>query len=126
MWEDKKTYKAINKDSGKVATFDSETARDAAIDKGTHSSVVTKKQKAKKKKFKAPKIKIPSFADLQKKKAEKNYFKTTSDTTDDTRFKFKFDIGEKEVEYNYNWPYDFCSLVELAKIDTEIEFKLKE
>ena len=71
LQEAKKTYKAINKDSGKVATFDSETARDAAIDKGTHSSVVTKKQKAKKKKFKAPKIKIPSFADLQKKKAEK-------------------------------------------------------
>jgi hypothetical protein len=25
-------------------------------------------------------------------------------------------------EYNYNWPYDFFSLVELVKIDEEIEF----
>ena len=30
--------------------------------------------------------------------------------------------GEKELDYSYNWPYDFCSLVELAKIDTEVQF----
>ncbi|MHC4316005.1 MAG: hypothetical protein ACYSW3_26485, partial [Planctomycetota bacterium] len=26
-------------------------------------------------------------------------------------------------EYNYNWPYDFFSLVELVKMDEEVEFK---
>lgn len=26
-----------------------------------------------------------------------------------------------EVRYSYNWPYDYCSLVELFKIDIELE-----
>jgi hypothetical protein len=35
---------------------------------------------------------------------------------------------EKEAEladipaYTYNWPYDFCSIVELAKLDSEVQF----
>ena len=59
-----------------------------------------------------------------KKKAKQNYFEKTADTLDDALF--KFDVGgEKDVipEYSYNWPYDYCSLVELAKIDAEIKFK---
>jgi len=71
LTEKKETFSAINKDSGKVATFDSEKARDAAIKRGTHGKVDKPKVKVPKIKFKAPKIKIPSFADLQKKKADK-------------------------------------------------------
>lgn len=31
------------------------------------------------------------------------------------------DLEQVEFDYNYNWPYDYCSLVELAKIDIEYE-----
>ena len=41
-----------------------------------------------------------------------NYFSQTSDYLDDTL----------DLPYSYNWPYDFCSLVELAKVDTEVRF----
>tara|TARA_R110000824_G_scaffold58377_2_gene157857 strand:- start:6756 stop:10436 length:3681 start_codon:yes stop_codon:yes gene_type:complete len=57
-----------------------------------------------------------------KRRAEKSYFATTADTTDDARFKFQFNNVEKPPEYNYNWPYDFFSLVELAKMDASVEF----
>jgi hypothetical protein len=30
------------------------------------------------------------------------------------------------LDYSYNWPYDFCSLVELIKVDTEIHLGGKE
>jgi len=30
--------------------------------------------------------------------------------------------GESDLRYSYNWPYDFCSLVELAKVDVESTF----
>ena len=58
-----------------------------------------------------------------KQKAEKSYFNITADTQDDKRFKFQFETAYKEPEYNYNWPYDFFSLVELAKIEASIEFR---
>lgn len=58
-----------------------------------------------------------------KKKAEKNYFAVTADSTDDDRFKFNFKVGRKAPEYSYNWPYDFFSLVELAKVEIELEYK---
>ena len=61
-----------------------------------------------------------------KKKAEWNYYDITTDSTDDSRFKFDLKgDGKKEVvpEYNYNWPYDFFSLVERAKVDVDITFK---
>ena len=51
-----------------------------------------------------------------KRKANINYFQVTADSQDDDRFKFNFDFGIKEPEYSYNWPYDFCSLVEMARI----------
>jgi hypothetical protein len=28
-----------------------------------------------------------------------------------------------QLTYSYNWPYDFCSLVELAKVENQIDFK---
>ena len=67
-----------------------------------------------------------------KRKAENSYFNTVVGASQDTRFDFNFEIGNTKVSaknsvlpYSYNWPYDFCSLVELAKIDAEITYKKK-
>jgi hypothetical protein len=61
-----------------------------------------------------------------KKKAEKNYFAVTADSTDDDRFQFNFNVGRKAAEYSYNWPYDFFSLVELGKLDIDVEWKAND
>ena len=58
-----------------------------------------------------------------KRKAEKNYFAVTADSTDDSRFQFDFQVGRKAPEYSYNWPYDYFSLVELAKVEVELKYK---
>jgi len=62
-----------------------------------------------------------------KKKAEWNYYNVTTDSTDDTRFRFDFQ-GDGQVEvvpdYSYNWPYDYFSLVERAKVD--VNFTLRK
>jgi len=60
-----------------------------------------------------------------KRKAEKSYYNVTADTEDDSRFKFTFHRGgeKKAPIYSYNWPYDFFSLVELAKIGAEVRFE---
>ena len=61
-----------------------------------------------------------------KQRAAYNYFAMTADSAHDTNFTFGFDIGDPVGEknftpnYSYNWPYDFFSLVELAKIDAEV------
>ena len=60
-----------------------------------------------------------------KKKAEESYYNITADTTDDDRFKFDFGNKTKRPDYTYNWPYDFFSLVELAKIDSSITISPK-
>ena len=52
-----------------------------------------------------------------KKKANVDYWSMTADSTDDDRFKFEFEFGtDSKPDYSYNWPYDFCSLVELCRI----------
>ena len=52
-----------------------------------------------------------------KKKAKTSYWEMTADSGDDDRFKFDFNFGtDTTPDYNYNWPYDFCSLVEMCKI----------
>tara|TARA_R110000824_G_scaffold399263_1_gene604523 strand:+ start:40081 stop:49482 length:9402 start_codon:yes stop_codon:yes gene_type:complete len=63
-----------------------------------------------------------------KKKAETKYSNITLSAEDDSDFKFDFggQAGVKEPDYTYNWPYDFFSLVELAKIDASIEIKDRE
>jgi hypothetical protein len=61
-----------------------------------------------------------------KRKAEINYFKMTSDSSDDERFRFDFAVGKKTPEYSYNWPYDYFSLVEMAKVDLEIDYDAKD
>ena len=63
-----------------------------------------------------------------KKKAVKNYFSKVpnkqGDNLNDKKFKFEFEIAgrKSELDYSYNWPYDFFSLVEMVKIDAEVEF----
>jgi hypothetical protein len=61
-----------------------------------------------------------------KKRANFNYYKMTADTSDDGKFKFQFNVGGKELPYSYNWPYDFCSLVELAEIEVKEKFVVDE
>lgn len=65
-----------------------------------------------------------------KQKAKINYYETTVDQSDDDRFKFTFNVGGDKTtvvpKYSYNWPYDYFSLVELAKIEAEIDFKKKQ
>jgi hypothetical protein len=54
-----------------------------------------------------------------KKRANFDYFKMTADTSDDAKFDFKFNVGGVELPYSYNWPYDYCSLVELAELEVQ-------
>lgn len=63
-----------------------------------------------------------------KQKAEKNYFNITTTTKDDQRFKFDKRSGRKVGTdvYSYNWPYDYFSLVEMAKIELNLEYKAKD
>ena len=51
-----------------------------------------------------------------KQKAETNYFKKIIERKNDNIFQ------EGEMQITYNWPYDFFSLVELAKIESEVKF----
>lgn len=60
-----------------------------------------------------------------KRKAEKSYWDITADSRDDDRFKFSFQNGIVRPDYSWNYPYDFCSLIELGKIDTTITFEPK-
>ena len=62
-----------------------------------------------------------------KQKAETNYYAMTADTLDDQKFKFAFNQGqdtiEKAPEYSYNWPYDYFTMVEMAKMEVETKFE---
>jgi len=64
-----------------------------------------------------------------KERAAYNYFAKTAGTADDTKFKslFPYPKGSKKAipDYSYNWPFDFFSLIELAKIDAEVEITPK-
>jgi hypothetical protein len=63
-----------------------------------------------------------------KRRAEKDYFAVTANSKDDERFDFNKIIGREEGTdvYSYNWPYDFFSFVEMAKVEIELEYKNKE
>lgn len=62
-----------------------------------------------------------------KQKASKNYYEKTLATSDDDRFKAGLPGREDEVpDYSYNWPYDYFSLVELVKLEAEVEYTNKE
>ena len=69
-----------------------------------------------------------------KKRARNNYFNITKTTERGNGFAFasKTELAgftsnpEAELDHSYNWPYDFCSLVELAKINSEATFEPEE
>ena len=59
-----------------------------------------------------------------KQRAKNVYANITEDLTDNKAGNFIVDFfNENELAYSYNWPYDFCSLVELAKFEAGIEIK---
>ena len=52
-----------------------------------------------------------------KKKANIDYYKLTADSIDDKDFKFKVESDDAlKPDYSYNWPYDYCSLIEMARV----------
>jgi hypothetical protein len=51
-----------------------------------------------------------------KRRAEGNYYNLFGDAKSKER-------QQNERTYNYNWPYDFFSLVELAKLEIDVEIK---
>jgi len=69
-----------------------------------------------------------------KQKAADNYFKMLVDSIEEEGFVFEslkrrsITRDRIDFDYSYNWPYDFFSLVELVKLDTEavIENKTDE
>jgi len=59
-----------------------------------------------------------------KRKAQKSYYNSTLTAKDDQKYKFNLGDAGSEGEvpnYSYNWPYDFFSLVELAKVNTAVQ-----
>ena len=65
-----------------------------------------------------------------KQKAATNYFATTPETEAEGAFSFKqTKLGENviskedELPYSYNWPYDYFSLIEVAKMGAEVEIR---
>jgi hypothetical protein len=62
-----------------------------------------------------------------KKKAKQNYYEITQDATDDARFNFTFQgnpiKSAVDLGGSYNWPYDFFSLVEEAKVEAKFTLK---
>jgi hypothetical protein len=56
-----------------------------------------------------------------KKRAEINYYKMTADSSDDGLFP-SIQAGKPPSPYSFNWPYDYCSLVETAKVDIQIDY----
>ena len=69
-----------------------------------------------------------------KQRAPTNYFSkvAVADHDADPRYKFRFKAGrtgdevDKELSYSYNWPYDFFSMVELIKLESEIKISPTE
>lgn len=64
-----------------------------------------------------------------KQRAEKSYFAKTLGAADDARFQFQFmqedplrrtQTISKAPAFSYNWPYDYFSMVELVKMDSEV------
>ena len=56
-----------------------------------------------------------------KKRAQISYYKMTEDSTDDGLFP-TIQAGKTPSPYSFNWPYDYCSLVETARVDVEIDY----
>jgi hypothetical protein len=62
-----------------------------------------------------------------KKKAGTNYYELIEDSPEDSRFKFKNFKSKREIpKYSFNYPYDFCSLVEMVNVEIELEAEKEE
>jgi len=61
-----------------------------------------------------------------KKRAKTNYFEKMFQRNEsrdsDSKTNFTVDSTGKKSDVSYNWPYDFFSMVELIKLDAEVEF----
>jgi hypothetical protein len=57
-----------------------------------------------------------------KKRSEESYSNMINKSKTDRRFHVKLENGKSGEGYSYNWPYDFFSLVELAKVEIELEY----
>jgi hypothetical protein len=58
-----------------------------------------------------------------KQKANKDYFEKMEKDLKDNRFNFDQENSKQEkLKYGYNWPYDYFSLVENAKMTVDVEF----
>lgn len=57
-----------------------------------------------------------------KRKAMTSYNDMINKSKNDQRFNIELENGKNGYEYSYNWPYDFFSLVELAKVEIELEY----
>lgn len=63
-----------------------------------------------------------------KQKAEWNYYSKTLSTKDDDKFKFDFTGNGiySSPDYSYNWPYDFMSVIDRAKISATVRIETEE
>ena len=63
-----------------------------------------------------------------KQKAEWSYWRKTFSTKDDDRFQFDFQGNDilKRPEYSYNWPYDYFSILDMAKIEANVHIESTE
>jgi hypothetical protein len=82
------------------------------LDKGPNGFILDKRQRVQNI---SPKIKWLVFK--AKQRAATSYFDKIFETKDNTQLEKRF-----EDDVSFNWPYDFFSLVELVKIDAEIDF----
>ena len=57
-----------------------------------------------------------------KQRAEINYYKKIIGRQDEALQESTVTSQGVSTQVSYNWPYDFFSLVELAKIESEVEF----
>ena len=57
-----------------------------------------------------------------KQKASTSYQDMVDKSKKDSRLVVEMQNGKNGSEYSYNWPYDFFSLVELAKVEVELEY----
>ena len=58
-----------------------------------------------------------------KQRAESDYSKVTPDMNDNSSVSITNSGQVQGRKYSYNWPYDFCSLIELGKIQTSFKIK---
>tara|TARA_A100001011_G_C13760378_1_gene615016 strand:- start:36 stop:560 length:525 start_codon:yes stop_codon:yes gene_type:complete len=56
-----------------------------------------------------------------KKRAKESYYEATASGTDDSRFKFNFELGKMPPKYSYNWPYDYFTMLEMVQVEAGLD-----